>query len=119
MKQTYQLTRPSGPSIKVIAAHSWLQRLKGLLGTRSLEAHQGLWIKPCQGIHTVGMLYKIDVAFLDKHHTITKIDRNIPPFWFSMAPRGTDSVLELAQSGAERHQLKVGETLDLCRLSVT
>lgn len=117
MKQSHLIERQSSPPIRVISAHSWLKRLKGLIGSRSLAAHQALWIKPCQGIHTVGMLYRIDVVFLNQHHCITKIDRNIPPFWFSMAPKDTESVLELACGGAELHQLKVGETLVLCQNS--
>jgi len=65
------------------------------------------------------MLYRIDVVFLDQHDCITKIDRNIPPFWFSMAPKGTSSVLELAQGGAQQHQLKVGETIALSQIPMT
>lgn len=117
MKQTHLLAMHSAGPISITAAHTWLSRLKGLLGTRSLAPHQGLWIKPCQGIHTVGMLYRIDVIFLDRHQSITKIDRNIPPFWFSMAPKGTESVVELAQGGAERYQLKLGEALNICKES--
>ena len=119
MKQTHLIKRPLGPAIRVTAAHSWLKRLKGLLGTRSLAQHHGLWLKPCKGIHTVGMLYRIDVVFLNQHYRITKVDNSVPPFWFSMAPRDTTSVLELARGGAELHQLTVGETLELCKTTAS
>ena len=45
-------------------ADKLLLRMKGLLGRKSLDHGEGLWIKPCMGIHTFGMRFPIDVIFL-------------------------------------------------------
>lgn len=109
-------TKNKADPLIVKAAHSWLKRLVGLLGSSHLALNDGLWIKPCKGIHTIGMLYKIDVIFLDQGLRITKIHRNIPPFWFSMAPKGTESVIELASGAAARYGFELDQQLQISRL---
>ena len=53
---------------EVVEANSFLTRLVGLIGTKEPFAEKVLYIKPCSGIHTVGMKYPIDVVFLDKNN---------------------------------------------------
>ena len=43
------------------AADTHWSRLKGLLGTRSLEAGDGLWLKSCRQVHMIGMRYAVDL----------------------------------------------------------
>ena len=64
-----------------IFALSFLQRLRGLLardaswlGTKSV-----LVLAPCNSIHTFGMKYAIDVAFLDKCGKVLLSKENIVP----------------------------------------
>ena len=38
-------------------------RKTGLLKHDRLENGEGLWITPCEGVHTVGMKFPIDVLF--------------------------------------------------------
>ncbi len=40
-------------------------RARGLLGRDSVPAGEALWISPCRQVHTFGMAFPIDVAFLD------------------------------------------------------
>ena len=47
-------------------ARSWLARLRGLLGTSELPADEGLWLSPCNSVHSLGMRYAIDVIFLNR-----------------------------------------------------
>jgi len=51
-----------GESIRV--AETGLTRIVGLLGERELPPGDGLLIVPSQGVHTLGMQFAIDVAFL-------------------------------------------------------
>lgn len=46
-------------------ADRWWLRLRGLLGREGLDAGEGLMLRPCRGIHMLGMSFPLDVAFLD------------------------------------------------------
>ncbi|HET8706328.1 MAG TPA: DUF192 domain-containing protein, partial [Pseudomonadales bacterium] len=62
-------------------------------------------------IHMFGMLYPIDVFFLNSENEVTKISTGVLPFGFSNGPKGTASVLELKKGRAEQLQLSVGDRL--------
>lgn len=97
--------------IQLIQAHGWFSRLKGLLGTRTLHDNRGIWLKPCNSIHTMGMCYSIDVLFLDEKNSILKIAEQVRPFRFRLGSRHTKSVLELAAGSVEKMGLNTGDTL--------
>lgn len=59
------------------------------------------------------MRFSIDVIFLDKNHKILKIEENVAPFSFRMAPAGTHSVLELAAHNSMRLGFRVNEKIKL------
>lgn len=67
-------------------------RAVGLLGTRRLEPGRGLWITPCSSIHTMGMGYAIDVAFLDAEDRLLEM-RHVRPWTFARVG-GARSVIE-------------------------
>ena len=48
------------------------KRRTGLLKHTGLEPGEGLWIAPCEGVHTFGMKFPIDVLFLNKKKKILK-----------------------------------------------
>ena len=96
---------------RVKPAHTFLTRLIGLLGSKELPEQTGLWLKPCGGIHTIGMKYPIDVVFLDKNKKISKSASAIPPNRFCSAGRRTKSVLELPAGTLSRLNIKVGDQL--------
>lgn len=50
---------------KVRTAGTFPPCLAGLLGTAAIAEGEGLWIVPCRSVHTLGMRYPVDVAFLD------------------------------------------------------
>ena len=39
---------------------------KACLGRDGLPAGEGLWIVPCESVHTVGMRFPIDLVYLDR-----------------------------------------------------
>jgi uncharacterized membrane protein (UPF0127 family) len=53
------------------------KRRTGLLKHTKLEPGEGLWIAPCEGVHTFGMKFTIDVVFLNKKKKILKIRPNM------------------------------------------
>ena len=68
--------------IKAKVARTFLQRAKGLIGTRSLAAGEGMLILRCNAIHTFFMSFPIDAVFLDRGNNVVKIVRNIRPWRF-------------------------------------
>lgn len=56
---------------------SWPERLRGLLGTGG-DADAVL-IARCRSIHTFGMRYAIDVAFLREDGVVADVRRALPP----------------------------------------
>src|SRR4030067_1355173 len=40
-------------------------RMRGLLGVEGLSPGKGLWICPCNSIHSLGMAFEFDALFLD------------------------------------------------------
>src|SRR5713226_6840196 len=47
-------------------------RRKGLLKRTGLQKGEGLWIVPCEAIHTFFMRFAIDVVFLDRNKRVVK-----------------------------------------------
>ena len=70
-------------------------RLKGLLGKSSLPVGEGLWIKPCNSVHTFGMRFPIDVLFLDKKKHVVGLARTLRPNRISRLYLSASSVIEL------------------------
>ena len=82
-----------------VAASSW-RRMRGLLGRPALVAGQGLLIVPCQGIHTLGMHYPIDVVHLDRHGVVRKGLHAVRPWRFGPLVWRSRCVLELPSGAA-------------------
>lgn len=58
-------------------ADTSLKRRTGLLKHTGLAPGEGLWITPCEGVHTFGMKFAIDVVFLNKKKKVLKIRPNM------------------------------------------
>lgn len=94
-------------------AHSHWTRLKGLIGTRELPAGEGLWLKPCQQVHMLGMQYPLDIVFLDEGHRIVRIVKRLGPWRVSPRVGEAASVIELPAGTADRLGLEPGSALDI------
>ena len=70
-------------------------RRKGLLGRECLGSGEGLWIVPCEAVHTFWMRFPIDLIYLDRKHRVVKTRSNVGPWRLSGCLRA-HSVLELA-----------------------
>ena len=94
-------------------AHTHWTRLRGLLGTRSLPAGEGLWIRPCRQVHMFGMRYAIDVVFLDAAHRVVALVSQLEPGRISPKVRDATSVLELPAGTIGRTGLANGAHLEI------
>ncbi len=101
---TYPLQFESalGPqTIGVMVAASMLARMRGLLARPELRRGEGMLLRSCNMVHTVGMRYPIDVVFLGRDGSVLKISDAVGP----RRARGhwrAHSVLELAAGEASR-----------------
>ncbi len=69
------------PRIKsALAAHTFFERARGLLGRDGLPPDCGMLIERCNAIHTFFMRFAIDAVFLDRNGAVVKIVRNIKPW---------------------------------------
>lgn len=82
-----------GSSVGV--ADSWWRRFRGLLGRPRLKEGQGLLLLDCSSVHTVGMRYAIDVAFLDADGCVVRSIGGLAPFRVGVGGRSAVHTLEL------------------------
>jgi uncharacterized protein len=93
-----------------VADRFWL-RARGLLGRRRLEGGEGLLIRPCRAVHTFGMGYPIDVAFLDEEGTIVATYIRLAPNRRTGRHSGASYALELPAGTLERTATEKGHRL--------
>lgn len=85
-------------------------RKQGLLGVEKLEEGSGIWIAPCEAIHTFGMKMPIDVIFLDRDLRVKKAVAGLVPRRISVA-LSAYSVLEMGSGAIARTCTQVGDLL--------
>lgn len=65
---------------KVKKADKFLIRFVGLIGANPKKTDFGLFLTPCNSIHTIGMAGAIDAIFLSKELKVVRVAREIRPF---------------------------------------
>jgi uncharacterized membrane protein (UPF0127 family) len=103
-----------GESIRV--ADGGLSRIIGLLGERRLSPGDGLLIVPCQGVHTWGMMFPIDVAVLDGQWNVLALRRRMKTFRMTRVFWKAAAVLELPPGTLDSTETSVGDTLEFDRV---
>jgi uncharacterized membrane protein (UPF0127 family) len=105
------VTRQTEIASCVEVADRGAKRRKGLLGRTALSPEEGLWIVPCEAVHTFGMRFPIDLVYLDRDKRVKKVRSEVPP-WRVSGCLSAHSVLELAQGTVRRTQTKPGDRLE-------
>ena len=106
------VTRGTTLADRVTVADTSAERRKGLLGRNSLDRCEGLWIAPCEAVHTIGMRFPIDVLFLSRDTKVLKI-RHAMASWRLAGCLRAHSVLELPAGTAEATQTQPGDRLEI------
>lgn len=110
----YNRTRESFLSFTVTAADTHLTRLKGLLGRLRLRADEGIWVVPSQGIHTIGVLFAIDLVYLNADFKVIHLVEHLSPFRIAPIRRDAASVLELRPRTIYLSNTQIGDELVIC-----
>ena len=113
--QVTNLTRKTVVADSVEVADSGPKRSKGLLGRKGLDPGTGLWIVPCEAVHTFWMQFPIDLIYLDREMRIKKLRSNVRPWRFSGCLTA-HSVLELGVGSIQASQSMPGDKLEFSPL---
>jgi len=97
-----------------IANSSGLRR-RGLLQHGRLNPGDGLWLVPCEAVHTFGMKFPIDVLYLNREKKVLKIYPCMPKRRISVH-LSAYSVLELPAGMAAATGTSVGDELMMERV---
>ena len=92
------------------------KRRVGLLKHERLEPGEGLWISPCESVHTFFMKFPIDLVYLDKQRKVRKV-RSAVPAWRLSACLTAHSILELPAGTVEKTGTRPGDELSIEKLS--
>ncbi len=94
-------------------ADTFYTRLVGLLNDKQLEYGDGLWIKPCNSIHSIGMRFKFDAIFLDKNLRVVHLVPEMKPWRISKMVFSADSVLELPAGHIALTATELGDQFEM------
>jgi uncharacterized membrane protein (UPF0127 family) len=111
----YNKTRERFVATHAAVADGYFTRLVGLLGTTRSWARpgKGLWIVPSHGVHTIGMLYALDLIFLDRNYIVVDVEEHVRPFRISKVSLKAESVLELPVHTVFRTETRRGDQLEI------
>lgn len=98
--------------LRIKMADTYFSRLIGLIGKKQMDKNEGLLLKKCKSIHTIGMRYNLDLVFMDKTGKVLKCVEGIKPFRAASA-KGAYYALELNQGVIQIQGIKVNEQLKL------
>lgn len=86
--------RGSDPIARVPIAGTFATRLRGLMGKKSLDESEGLFLADCARVHTCFMRFPIDVLYLDSDLRGIEVE-TIPPWRFGKKVKEARHTLEM------------------------
>lgn len=105
------VTDPEGRALlrRIVRPRAFFARARGLLGRRSLQQDEGLWIDRCSSIHMIGMRFAIDVVFL-RRGEVVRLCRGVRPLRLRWCMRA-DTTIELAEGAIDQLGLRERQVL--------
>lgn len=97
---------------KAYIAATFLERLRGLIGKKSLEQGEALVIKPCSSVHSFHMKFLFDVAFIDKNNKAIHIIHSMRPWKTSTVVKNSEFVIETS-GDYFKNKLKVDDEIEI------
>jgi uncharacterized membrane protein (UPF0127 family) len=110
----YNQTRECFLSLDVKAADTIFSRLRGLIGRLKLRSDEGLWVVPSRGVHTLGLLFPLDLIYLDENYRVIHLVEYLPSFRIGPLKTQAESVLELPTHTIYSSQTQAGDQLVIC-----
>jgi uncharacterized protein len=88
------------------------KRRTGLLKHDRLDPGQGLWIVPCESVHSFFMKFAIDLVYLDRNKKVRKVRHRMVP-WRLSACLTAHSILELPAGAVAASGTQPGDQLEI------
>jgi uncharacterized protein len=110
----YNQTRECFLSLNVHAADTVISRLRGFIGKLRLEADEGIWVVPSQGVHTLGLFFPLDLIYLDENFRVIHLIEYFPSFRIGPLKVRAESVLELPTHTIYSSHTQPGDQLVIC-----
>lgn len=110
----YNQTRECFLSLGVTPADTVFARLKGLIGRLNMRSDEGLWVVPSSGVHTWGVLFPLDLIYLDENLRVVYVTEHFPRFKVAPLKIRAASVLELPTHTIYSSQTQPGDQLVIC-----
>lgn len=109
----YNQTKETFLAFRVKVADSVLSRMIGLLGRSSLKPEGGIWIVPCNSIHTIGMRFTIDIILIDRNFKVVGLRELVRPFSITRPNLRAESILELPAHTIFKSRTEIGDQLQI------
>jgi uncharacterized membrane protein (UPF0127 family) len=106
------LTKGTTLADRADIADTSAKRKQGLLKHTGLAEGEGLWIVPCEGVHSFFMKFAIDVIFINKKRVVTKVRPNMVKSRLALSIRA-HSTIELPVGMIEKSKTAAGDQLQL------
>lgn len=110
----YNETRECFLGLRVAPADTTFTRLKGLIGKLHLRFDEGLWVVPSNGVHTLGVLFPLDLIYLDEEQRVLHQIEYFPRFRIAPLRIQAASVLQLPTHTIYSSQTQPGDQLVIC-----
>lgn len=105
----FNVPRQSFINLGVRLADTPLSRLRGLLGKTRLRSDEGVWVVPSHGIHTIGLMFPIDVIYLDAQFQVIHLVEHLGRFHIAPVLLKAASVLQLPAGSIASSGTQVGD----------
>lgn len=109
------VTRNVTLAAHVRVADTLLTRVVGLLRDRELVDGEGLWIVPCNSIHSIAMKFVFDAVFLDRDLRVVHLMPEMKPWRISPIKSAARTVLELPAGLIARSDTRLGDQFEMRR----
>jgi len=107
----FNVTRQAFINLGVSVADTTLTRLRGLLGRMRLRTNEGLWMVPSRGIHTFGLMFPVDLIYLDQNLRVVHLVENLGPLRIAPVRMNSASILELPARSIYQSGTQLGDQL--------
>ena len=95
-------------------ADTWRHRARGLLGRDGIDG--AIYLAPCRSVHTLGMRFPIDVAFVDGDadgEMVVRRALRLPPWRLTRPCWSANGVIEAEAGSFASWSLTVGDVLEV------
>ena|SRR5215469_866418 len=116
--RSYRLVHPRSGRVlaeRLRLPRTFVGRSLGLMFRRSVAGGEGLWLRPCNGIHMFFVRFPIDAVFLDRSERVVRAYPGLKPWRVVPFVRRAHSVVEVPAGTIAALDLEPGEPLEVTR----